>query len=868
MSKTPLWFRRLLVGGVSTLTAGGMGLAGLLSTAGAAGATSNFTVTSLAGANRFATAVAVAKAAFPSGLGSTSTVIIASGLGTNLPDSLAASYLAGVLDAPILLTEATGVPPETTAELAALAPKNVVIVGGTGAVSAAESTTFSNNGAVNVVREAGANRFLTADAIDGASTKVGANKTAIVADGVDQNLVDALGASPLADAGPYPLFLINGAAGTLSSMDLAIMHTDGITNVVIVGGSAAVGPQVATQLAGAGITAANVHQVAGPDRSATSEALANYEIANDGFTKTSFNIASGDQGHLVDALSGGPLGGAEKAPTLITNGITDAGSVPPFAMANSATEASANLFGGSAAVSSSVLSAIEVAAKSAPAVPTSLPTLVSASITGTALVGNNTGATPGTTVQYVFSKSVTGATINSGGFHVYAADAAVTEYSDGTAKADTTNADAVDVLYTDAALQTTAGAATLTLATVSGAGSTAGPAVVSSASGSNPAGSEPIGTSATTGLTSGVTLAPDLVSAAANGAANTTGMTAVNVTFNKAAYTAAGAGTGHFGLVLTDGFGSTCSAPTSPVSGGGTASGGTVVGGDGTTTFTLVCADDTATPTTAITTAQIARAIDLVSTVTDAAGANPNPAEATSSPNTTVNANTQPDVSAVALNLKVGSGANKDSITYTFNGPVSVAIPTGFLGIKSDGTTVALTEDATLSTSTTLVFEDTDPNFNQIVGASVAQGAVKSTNNSALNAFNELGVTNSTSSSTTSGVVAGPQLKAAALAPYTHGAGTSLKEGLYTFSEPVSLTAATGLDLYDNKYGTQLTCKAGSATVVSGTPTEVACTDYTTSAGAATQDQIAHATLGTADQGAVKGTGTPDTTSNPEGAAS
>ncbi|MGH9127986.1 MAG: cell wall-binding repeat-containing protein, partial [Acidimicrobiales bacterium] len=376
MRKSPLWFRRLLVGGVSTLTVGGLGFAGLL-TAGAAGATSAFSITQLAGADRFGTAAVIAEKAFPSGA---PTVVIASGANANLSDSLAASYLAAQENAgkgaPILLVNPTGaIPSSTVSALNLLKPTKIVIVGGTGAVGSDVETALANSyGAGNVTRVAGPNRFATADAVDSQTGLMTVGKTAtpgghpagpvaIVADGLDQNLVDALGASPLAYAGPYPLFLVNGATGTLSSTDLAIMATDGIKNAVLVGGSAAIGSQVASDLTVAGITS---EQEAGPDRSATSDTLAEFELdtANKfGFVNTSFDIASGDQGHLVDSLSGGPLGGAAKAPTLITDGVDSVGSVATFATTHNATEASATQFGGTDAVSATVATSITQAAK-------------------------------------------------------------------------------------------------------------------------------------------------------------------------------------------------------------------------------------------------------------------------------------------------------------------------------------------------------------------------------------------------------------------------------------------------------------------------------------------------------------------------
>ncbi|MGH9065694.1 MAG: cell wall-binding repeat-containing protein, partial [Acidimicrobiales bacterium] len=353
MRKTPLWLRRLVVGGVSAVTVGGVGFASLIGTAGAASATSTVTGTRLAGPNRFATAAAIAAETFPKGA---ATVIVANGLSDHLPDSLAASYLAaqenGGAGAPILLVNTDSVPSETSAELTALGAKNVVIVGGTAAVSTGVQTTLAKS--YTVTRVSGADRFATADAVDSQSgmtnvKTVNGKKYAIVADGVNGHLVDSLGSSPISYAENFPVLLVNGPTGVLSSADLAILKADGINDVLIIGGTAAVGTQVDTQLTTAGYTP--LRPAEGVNRSQTSELLADYAIANFGFVNTHFNVASGSQAHLVDSLSGGPHSGSETAPTLITDTVDNPGFVSDFATKNSATESSFHKFGGTDAIS-------------------------------------------------------------------------------------------------------------------------------------------------------------------------------------------------------------------------------------------------------------------------------------------------------------------------------------------------------------------------------------------------------------------------------------------------------------------------------------------------------------------------------------
>jgi putative cell wall-binding protein len=68
------------------------------------------------GANRYATAVAVSEAVFPTGAG---TVFIVTG--SDFPDAVAAGPVAGMLDAPILLVTGASVPTPTGAEVTRLA---------------------------------------------------------------------------------------------------------------------------------------------------------------------------------------------------------------------------------------------------------------------------------------------------------------------------------------------------------------------------------------------------------------------------------------------------------------------------------------------------------------------------------------------------------------------------------------------------------------------------------------------------------------------------------------------------------------------------------------------------------------------------
>ncbi len=86
-------------------------------------------VTRLAGADRYTTAVAVSNGTFDPG----PTVFIATGAA--FPDALGGSPVAGGLPGPLLLVPGTSVPSSVATELRRLNPGTVVVLGGTSAVS-------------------------------------------------------------------------------------------------------------------------------------------------------------------------------------------------------------------------------------------------------------------------------------------------------------------------------------------------------------------------------------------------------------------------------------------------------------------------------------------------------------------------------------------------------------------------------------------------------------------------------------------------------------------------------------------------------------------------------------------------------------
>lgn len=109
----------------------------------------------VAGKNRFATAAEVSKSMRTK----TNVVVLANGM--DYADALAGVPIARSMIAPILLTRSDTLPGETLAEIKRLGAKNVLLLGGEGAISENVVKTLKDNGC-NTQRIAGANRFETA----------------------------------------------------------------------------------------------------------------------------------------------------------------------------------------------------------------------------------------------------------------------------------------------------------------------------------------------------------------------------------------------------------------------------------------------------------------------------------------------------------------------------------------------------------------------------------------------------------------------------------------------------------------------------------------------------------------------------------
>jgi len=195
------------------------------------------TVRRLAGATRYATAAAISRDAFPSGV---PVAYVATGM--NFPDALAGVAAAGSGGGPVLLTKPGELPGETAAELGRLNPDRIVVLGGTSVISGTVANALQGYAASGVTRMSGANRYSTA--VDVSRETFDNSEVVFIATG--SNFPDALGGGPVAGSVPGPLLLVPGTSvpGDVASE----LQRLGPVRIVILGGTSVVSSGVEAQL--------------------------------------------------------------------------------------------------------------------------------------------------------------------------------------------------------------------------------------------------------------------------------------------------------------------------------------------------------------------------------------------------------------------------------------------------------------------------------------------------------------------------------------------------------------------------------------------------------------------------------------------
>ncbi len=193
----------------------------------------------LAGVNRYDTAAKIAhELGLRAPLGG--RVIVATG--ESYADALSAAPFAAYKAYPILLTRKTTLPPETIAALGSIAPSGTIVVGGTGAVSAAVEALLPAP-----ERIAGVNRYDTARRIAEYADDHGCGFS-VVSVAAGTGFADALSGGPLAAKSAGPVLLTTPNTLTAEARACLEAHAEAVGRVYVLGGTASVAQGVSSAL--------------------------------------------------------------------------------------------------------------------------------------------------------------------------------------------------------------------------------------------------------------------------------------------------------------------------------------------------------------------------------------------------------------------------------------------------------------------------------------------------------------------------------------------------------------------------------------------------------------------------------------------
>ena len=299
------------------------------------------TVTRLSGADRYKTMQAVVD----KGFSHADSVVIATG--TNYPDALSAAGLAGLLDAPVILTDSKSLSPEARYEINRLGASTAYLVGGNKALSSRVVSDLKGMG-LTCRRASGDTRQATAVAVYEMGAKRGLyswSETAIVASG--SSFADALSASSFSYAMGAPIFLTE-SNGSLSRSTLSAIRSGGFSEVLVLGGTKVVPSSTYSAIKSAGL---RVTRLAGDNRYQTSWTIANFAMGR-GMTVENMAFATGT--NFPDALSGGAFCGKNWSVLMLIEGGFPA-SAKPFMQAHNGEANRIYVLGGEAAVNAASL---------------------------------------------------------------------------------------------------------------------------------------------------------------------------------------------------------------------------------------------------------------------------------------------------------------------------------------------------------------------------------------------------------------------------------------------------------------------------------------------------------------------------------
>ena len=246
--------------------------------------------------------------------------------GGGFADALSGTGLAGILDAPIILTLGDTLSPQAATEITRLGASTVYICGGTGAVSNDVKTAVEAlPGVQQVIRLSGGDRFGTCYSIYQAGVGDWSD-TLIVGTGMSS--ADILSISPFAYANESPVFLVNAQGNMTNDMKSAISG-GAFNKAVIVGSTSIVSAETENYLK-TYLGNSNVIRLYGHDRYETSSEIAQWEsgeLSTAAFQPSTVldyahcTVANGSDDSFADVLSGGAFAGHKGSVVLLVQNL-------------------------------------------------------------------------------------------------------------------------------------------------------------------------------------------------------------------------------------------------------------------------------------------------------------------------------------------------------------------------------------------------------------------------------------------------------------------------------------------------------------------------------------------------------------------
>lgn len=254
----------------------------------------------ISGQNRYETAAAISREAFPS-----KVPVAYLARGDDFPDALAGAPVAAREGGPVLLTGRDAIPTPTANELIRLSPGRIVILGGTAVVSSAVEEELGNYTSGSVTRLTGADRYATAAAVSGSHFPAGVEVTYIAA---GDTFPDALAGGSVAALQGGPILLVK--RDLIPGSTAEELRRLRPARIVVLGGAGVVSNEVKAALAA--YTDGTVDRLAGADRYETAAVISGTTFLPG--PRIAY-VATGLD--FPDALAGVVLAGRSEGPILL-----------------------------------------------------------------------------------------------------------------------------------------------------------------------------------------------------------------------------------------------------------------------------------------------------------------------------------------------------------------------------------------------------------------------------------------------------------------------------------------------------------------------------------------------------------------------